>query len=136
MEDCGAIITEEDIRILTGMANGTLKYLTLFPRALGNAPMFLQGTEEHYITPDAVKAILVCRETHPHLTIFLKSEYADAETCPVGMPAIQTSGAAVSEDRNAEGKGDYNRLVLLGHIAAFRMYDDIQLLPLSYFKES
>lgn len=136
MEDCGVIITGEDIRILTGMANGALKYLTLFPRALGNEPMFLPGPEEHYITPDALDAILVCRETHPHLTIFLKSEYADAETCPVGMPAVQTSGTTVSVDRNSEGKGDYNRLVLLGHIAAFRMYDDIQLLPLSYFEDS
>lgn len=142
MEDCGVIITGDDIRILTNMANMTLRYLTLFPRALGSDPNFLPGPEEHYITPDALDAILVCRESHPQLTIFLKSEYAD--TSMIVDPEYGTSSgcfdsgasAGVAVNHNVEGKRDFNRFVRLGHIAAFRMYDETHLLPLSYFDES
>lgn len=147
MEDCGVIITGEDIRILTSMSNGALKYLTLFPRALVDEQISLPGPEEQYITPDALDAILICRETQPKLTIFLKSQYADA-TMPISPKYGDYSGqssatehdenqcSGISVNNSAEGNRDYERLVSLGHIAAFRMYDDIQLLPLSYFEDS
>jgi hypothetical protein len=142
MEDCGVVINVDDIRILTNMAGRTLQYLTLFPRALGTASTFLPWPEEHYITIDALDEIYKCRETHPHLTIYLKSE--DTGLCDNAGPSSEplhgapgaggiAGGVGVSVNRSTEGKRDYNRLVSLGHIAAFRMYDNQQLLPQLYF---
>ena len=140
MEDCGSVITADDINILVGMGGGTLQYLTLFPRALGTASLSTAGPEDHYITPEALDAILVCRETHTHLNIFLKSEYT-ASTIVAHAPDLASSKELPDTSSNAPisrsmiGKRSYDRLVALGHVAAFRMYDKQQLLPQSYFEE-
>jgi hypothetical protein len=133
MQDCGSVITEKDIKILTNMGERSLQSLVLFPRALDIS------AEEHYIDADALNAIYVCRDTHPHLCIYLKSEdtgmldssAVSSNPLPAGLQGV--SAGHCNRFFPSKGQRDYHRLVSLGHIAAFRGYDEQQLLPQSYF---
>lgn len=139
IEDCGLNLSGSDVQTLISLANKALKYLVLFPRSISNLSVPLPGLSEQYFTGDVMNALLQSRETHPHLTIFLKSEFCEE----LGLIASSAKSAAASHhagdvnvDRSPIGKRDYERLVALGHIAAFKMYDEQHLLPRSYFQEN
>ena len=140
MDDCGLSITKNDIHILTNLSSNTLHYLVLLRRDMRKDMFYLLDVQDPYITTDAMNAIFQCQITHPHLTIFLGSvpKVADirASCSSVQLSNSDTYASSIAPvDQGLENKQDYDRLVTLGHVAAFRMYDEKQLLPPSYFTE-
>lgn len=126
IEDCGVSLGLPDINIFMNMARSHLQYLTIIPRSLGNSSRYLPSPAGPYIEDDALTALSAfVRSGVSPLQLFVKK-------------AVNTSVVGSAEmyiDDNIVARKKYDYLVSTGHIAALRMYDEKQLLPLSYFSE-
>ena len=128
--DCGVSLNVEALRMLTGLTAYSLKYLTFFGRTLGDTSKHLPSSET-FITDDAAEFLVQYLKQNPDLTVFTKHSMRDERE--LLDKRMESSLRLLYNDKDA--KLQYDCLVSRGHIAAFRMYDSMQLLALDYFKE-
>ena len=114
------------------MVQKCLKNLVLFPRSLGNYSKYLPTAPGPYVSEGAQAALLQLSHENPNLRVYSKHDLKNGEIIPFNPHTVDPLWA-IFIDRNVVGKRDFERLVSLGHIAAFRMYDEKQLLLPSYF---
>lgn len=121
-------LSVESIEIFIEMATKwNLRYLALIPRLPhAYSARFLPSPFGCYISDDAMSILFnFIGSGVSKLELFLKEAVNSAVVGP----------ASFYIDRSSAARTRYNYLVCMGRIAALRMYDDRQLLPLSYFVE-